>query len=57
MFSEGVILGAEYIHADLSEDTVRFTQADGDVDFIDTSNTMDIVRLRLGVSLDGLIHQ
>lgn len=28
---------------------MRFTQADGDVDFIDTSNTMDIVRLRLGV--------
>lgn len=56
MFSESVILGVEYIHADLSEDSVRFTEVDGDVSFIDTSNTMDIVRLRLGVSLDGLIH-
>lgn len=36
---------------------MRFTEVDGDVSFIDTSNTMDIVRLRLGVSLDGIIHQ
>ncbi len=57
LLSDTVILGVEYIHADLSEGSVPFAQNDGDIDLLDTSATLDIVRLRLGVKVDGLIHQ
>jgi opacity protein-like surface antigen len=54
LFSDTVILGVEYLHAELSDGAVRFESGEGDVVFADVSSSMDLVRLRMSVSIDGL---
>ena len=53
-FSNTIILGVEYLHVDLAQSGIVFGEVGRPPSAVDFDATLDLVRLRLSVSIDGL---